>query len=100
MGTGCDGGVGYGDKEKKKKPIRVGGGLGLMESHVEFDMGWIGMLPLHELPLRNIPYAQTGWEVQRLMAQTLELMILVDYKAYLRSLIVSYPLILLKLFSL
>jgi hypothetical protein len=34
------------------------------------------------------------------MAQTQELMILEDYEAYLRSLIVSFPLILLKLFSL
>jgi hypothetical protein len=74
--------------------------LGLLEYQVEFDMGWPGMLPLHGFALRNIPYAQMGREVQRLMAQTRELMILEDYEAYLRSLIVSFPLILLKLFSL
>ena len=63
-------------------------------------MGWTGTLPLHEFALRNIPFAHMGREARRLTAQTQELMILEDYEAYLRSLIVSFPLILLKLFSL
>ena len=46
--------------EKKKRLVGTGGGLGLMESQVEFDMGWTGMLPLHEIALRNIPYAKWG----------------------------------------